>query len=94
MEFLVRQLRQPSNATLSEDERERLRVLERARAQELRDAGVLVRLWRVLGSNDSVGLYRAADSDALHDALVSLPMYAHLRFEVEALVTHPQEKKA
>lgn len=79
--------------TLPAEERERLRNAERARAAELREAGVLLKLWRVLGSNDSIGLYRAADADALHDALASLPMFPWMRFQVEPLVTHPQEQK-
>ena len=91
MEFLVRQ--SPSAASaLSPTERESLRRSERARAQELRDAGILVKLWRVLGSTDSIALYRAPDADTLHDALTSLPMFPWMTFQVEPLVTHPQEK--
>ena len=91
MEFLVRQ----SNALalgMPAEQRETLRQAERVRAQELRAAGVLVKLWRVLGTTNSVALYRAEDADALHEALCSLPMFAWMTFEVEALVTHPQEK--
>jgi len=78
---------------LPTEERERLREAERARAAQLREAGVLVRLWRVLGSSDSIGLYCAPDADALHEALASLPMFPWMRFEVEPLVTHPQEQQ-
>jgi muconolactone D-isomerase len=91
MEFLVRQSMDGAHA-LPTEERERLRTQERLRATELREAGVLVRLWRVLGSSDSIGLYCAADADALHDALASLPMFPWMRFQVEPLVTHPQER--
>ncbi|SFJ97240.1 muconolactone Delta-isomerase [Amycolatopsis sacchari] len=87
MEFLVRQ---QNNA--DPERREALRPRERARAQELRDAGILVKLWRVLGSTDSIALYEAPDADALHEALYSLPMAPWMRFQVEPLVTHPQEK--
>jgi muconolactone D-isomerase len=82
MEFLVRQQNNSAQA-LSPDEREALRPRERARAQELRDAGILVKIWR----------YQAPDADALHEALTSLPMYPWMRFQIEPLVTHPQEKK-
>ncbi|UIJ56961.1 hypothetical protein LWP59_22665 [Amycolatopsis acidiphila] len=88
MEFLVRQ----QNNTPPE-EREALRPKERARAQELREAGILVKIWRVLGSTDSIALYEAADADALHEALLSLPTARWMKFQVEPLVTHPQEKK-
>ncbi|HET6503770.1 MAG TPA: muconolactone Delta-isomerase family protein [Amycolatopsis sp.] len=92
MEFLVRQQNNSAQA-LSPDEREALRTRERARAQELREAGILVKIWRVLGSADSIALYQAPDADALHEALTSLPMYPWMRFQIEPLVTHPQEKK-
>jgi muconolactone D-isomerase len=92
MEFLVRQSLNGAHA-LPVEERERLRKAERARAAELREAGVLLKLWRVLGSSDSIGLYCAPDADALHEALASLPMFPWMRFEVEPLVTHPQEQK-
>jgi muconolactone delta-isomerase len=93
MEFLVRQSAEAASA-LPPQRREELRIAERARAAELREAGILVRIWRVLGSTDSIALYRAPDADALHEALVSLPMFPWLKFTVEPLVTHPQEKKA
>jgi muconolactone D-isomerase len=91
MEFLVRQSSSGAGS-LSPERHEELRAAERARAGELRESGILIRLWRVLGSNDSIGLYRADDADALHEALRSLPMFPWLRFTVEPLVTHPQEK--
>lgn len=48
MEFLVRfEINAPES--MSTDERERLRVIERARAMELREQGILKRLWRVPG---------------------------------------------
>jgi muconolactone D-isomerase len=90
MEFLVRQC--SAVGSLSNEQREKLRTAERARAAELREVGILIKLWRVLGSNDSIALYEAPDADILHDALVSLPMFPWLRFTVEPLVTHPQEK--
>ena len=91
MEFLVRQSNGAASA-LPPERHEELRIAERARAGELREAGILVRLWRVLGSTDSIGLYQAEDADALHEALQSLPMFPWMRFTVEPLVTHPQEK--
>lgn len=69
----------------------RLRARERQRAQELRDAGVLKRLWRTPGRWGTVALYEAADATALHDALASLPMWAWTDVRVEALADHPQE---
>jgi len=92
VEFLVRsENRLPVDTP--QERREELRAGERARAMELREAGVLKRLWRVPGRNATVGLYEAADPAELHDALMSLPMSPWLDVTVEALATHPQEKK-
>ncbi|WP_028926694.1 muconolactone Delta-isomerase [Pseudonocardia acaciae] len=91
MEFLVRaKNRLPSDTP--EEERRRLKKGERARADELRAAGVLKRLWRVPGRNATVGLYEAADATELHDALESLPMFPWMDITVEPLATHPQER--
>jgi len=91
MEFLVRteNLLPPDTP---DETRERLRLAERARAGELRAAGVLKRLWRVPGRNATIGLYEAEDPAALHDALTSLPMWKWMDVTVEALATHPQER--
>ncbi|TPQ23671.1 muconolactone Delta-isomerase family protein [Streptomyces sporangiiformans] len=91
MEFLVRTentLPPDTPFDVSED----LRMRERARAVQLREAGILKRLWRVPGRNATIGLYEAADPAELHDALVSLPMWKWMDITVEALATHPQEK--
>jgi muconolactone D-isomerase len=91
MEFLVRaENRLPVDTP--EEERGSLRKAERARAQELRDAGVLKRLWRVPGSTAWIGLFEAPDATELHDALASLPLFPWLEVTVEPLATHPQEK--
>jgi muconolactone D-isomerase len=91
MEFLVR-----TENTLPpdtpDDIRESLRKGERERAMQLREAGILKRLWRVPGRGATIGLYEAADPAELHDALVSLPMWKWMDTTVEALATHPQEK--
>ncbi|NDL56431.1 muconolactone Delta-isomerase family protein [Phytoactinopolyspora mesophila] len=93
MEFLVRTENRLPNDT-PDEVRDQLRTEERGRAQQLREAGILKRLWRVPGRNATVGLYEAADATELHDALASLPMWKWMEVSVEALATHPQEKKA
>jgi muconolactone D-isomerase len=92
MEFLVR-FEVDAPASMSADERERLRGLEKVRASQLREQGILLRLWRVPGRRAVVGLWEAPDATALHDALASLPMFPWMDVSVEALATHPQEMK-
>lgn len=92
MEFLVRsENRLPADTPA--EKRDALRSTERARATELRAAGVLKRLWRVPGRNATLGLYEAADATELHEALTSLPMAPWLDVTVEPLATHPQERQ-
>lgn len=91
MEFLVR-LANKQPPDMPAEVREQLRTAERARAQELRDAGILVRLWRVPGTRTALGLFEAPDATALHEALASLPNFPWQEITVEALATHPQEQ--
>jgi muconolactone D-isomerase len=91
VEFLVRSENRLPVDTPAE-RRAELRAAERARAMELRSAGVLKRLWRVPGRNATIGLYEADDPAALHDALMSLPMAPWLDVHVLSLATHPQER--
>jgi muconolactone D-isomerase len=91
VEFLVRTENRMPPETPAE-QRDRLRAAERARARELRAAGILKRLWRVPGRAGTIGLYEAADATELHDALMSLPMAPWMDITVEPLATHPQER--
>lgn len=93
MEFLVRsENRLPPDTP--DQRRAELKAAERARALQLRERGVLKRLWRVPGRNATVGLYEADDPAQLHEALMSLPLSPWLDVTVEALATHPQESGA
>lgn len=91
MEFLVR-FETVVPDSMTSEERERLRGLERARATELREQGILLRLWRVPGRRSVIGLWQAPDATSLHDALASLPMFPWMDATVEPLATHPQEQ--
>ncbi|MDW5325324.1 muconolactone Delta-isomerase family protein [Plantactinospora sp. KLBMP9567] len=91
MEFLVRQLNRMPADEESRRLREELRPPERQVAQQLRDAGILRRLWRVPGTQHAIGLYGAEDATVLHDALSSLPMFRWLEIEIQPLAVHPRE---
>ncbi len=92
MEFLVR-FETVTPASMPTGDRESLRSQERVRASELRESGILVRLWRVPGRRAVIGLWQAEDATALHDALASLPTFPWIDATVESLATHPQEQK-
>jgi muconolactone D-isomerase len=88
VEFLVHiSIELPS--TLSEVDEERLRRAERERAMHLRASGVLERIWRDPGRRANWSLYSVPDASALHDALVSLPMWPWMTVVVHPLAAHP-----
>jgi len=69
-----------------------LRRAESARAAELAEAGVLVRLWRPAGQGwRNVGLWRAADRADLDAAIGSLPLAPYLSARVHPLGEHPND---
>jgi len=74
------------------EEREKhLREQEAERGRALAEQGILVRLWRVPGRRENWGIWRAADGDQLHNALVSLPLFPYLKITVHPLATHPND---
>jgi len=74
-------------------ERERRIQAERARARELADAGIIKRLWRVPGRWANWGLWEAEDATAIHEAVVSLPMWPYIDVEVIPLAEHPSDPR-
>lgn len=71
---------------------EELRRAELARGVELRQAGTLVRVWRVPGRRENWSLYSIADATALHDVLSSLPLWPWMDIDVHPLAKHPAEQ--
>jgi muconolactone D-isomerase len=90
MEFLVRiDVRLPSG--LPDEARDDLAAAESARGRELKDAGSIVRIWRVPGRHANVGVWQAADASELHDLLLSLPLFRFMEIDVQPLAVHPLE---
>ena len=90
MEFLVRiEICLPPE--MAAGEREDLGARERIRGMALRDAGNLLRIWRVPGRQANFGVWQAADATELHDLLTSLPLFPWMKIEVQALAIHPLE---
>jgi muconolactone D-isomerase len=89
-EFLLRTKTQLPES-MPQEQRLALRTAERARADELRAAGYLKRIWRVPGTPGSVQLWEVPDVTVLHEAISSLPQWQWMDITVEALAQHPQE---
>lgn len=88
MEFLVRI---KVNLPPDEERKAELVAAEASRARELADAGTIERLWRIPGAWANVGIWRAADASALHEAISSLPLYPWLKVRVTPLARHPSD---
>jgi muconolactone D-isomerase len=90
VEFLVKiQVFTPDS--MAADQLSSLVSAERARGKELKDAGVIQRIWRIPGTKNNVGVWKAADASELHSAISSLPLFAYMNVEVTPLATHPLE---
>lgn len=90
MDFLVR-IKNQAPATLLGSELQDLIKAESARAKELADQKILLRLWRIAGQKVNVGIWRANDATELHNALSSLPFFPYLEIEVFPLAQHPND---
>jgi muconolactone D-isomerase len=77
----------------SNDERQKVDLItaEAARARQLADEGVLVRLWRIPGRWANIGIWRADNATRLHEAIFSLPMTPWLDVTVVPLADHPSD---
>jgi muconolactone D-isomerase len=65
-----------------------LKAREKAIAQELQRSGTWRHLWRVAGRYANVSVFDVADHTALHDTLMSLPLYPYMDIEVMPLCRH------
>jgi muconolactone D-isomerase len=70
-------------------EREDLIRRERVRGRELMNEGVLRHFWRLPGQRANIGVWAAADADALEEALESLPVRPYADIDITPLATHP-----
>ncbi len=84
MDFLVR-VDFARTYELPEDERAALIERERSRGRELLSQGVIRQLWRLPGTRTNIGIWSAADADALEEALASLPIRPYAEIHVTAL---------
>lgn len=66
-----------------------LKAAEKARFQTLQRAGVWRHIWRVVGRYANVSIFDVESNAALHDMLVSLPLYPFMDVRVTALCRHP-----
>ena len=93
MEFLVDMVTTVPDGTISADI-EAIRAREAARSRELAAQGHLLRLWRpplAPGEWRTLGLFQAADAEALEHVLASMPLRVWRHDTVTALTPHPND---
>jgi muconolactone D-isomerase len=64
---------------------------EADRARVLVDEGMILRLWRIPGRWENVGIWEAENATKLHEAISSLPMSPWLDVTVVPLAHHPSD---
>lgn len=74
---------------LPEAEAAELKSVERARAQELQQAGKWRHLWRVAGRYANISIFDVSSPQELHDILSTLPLFPFMEIAVTPLCRHP-----
>ena len=90
MEFLVK-LALDLPPDMDERARDDLLRREREHGIALREAGRIVRIWRVPGMVGNVSVWSAADASDMHALLAGLPIFPWCHIDVTALADHPLE---
>jgi len=75
-------------ADLDSERRSALVDAEFERGSELAAAGMLRAVWRVPGRLANRAIWSAPDASALHEALISLPMWPYMDVQVTPLARH------
>jgi muconolactone D-isomerase len=91
MEFLV-QIQVNFPPEMGAEELAEVMARETARGRELKDAGTIVRIWRIPGRRANVGIWLGLDADAIHQAITSLPAFPWIDARVTPLATHHLEE--
>jgi muconolactone D-isomerase len=75
-------------ADLEAGARSALAAAEAKRGAELAEAGMIRAIWRIPGRLANCAIWSAADATALHDALISLPLWPYMDIAVTPLARH------
>jgi muconolactone D-isomerase len=66
-----------------------LKAREKALAQQLQHQGTWRHLWRIAGRYANVSIFDVPDNQALHETLMSLPLFPYMDIDVQPLCRHP-----
>jgi len=68
---------------------DQLKSKEKELAGRLQRGGQWRHLWRVAGHYANVSIFDVADAQALHELLLSLPLFPYMQIAVTPLCRHP-----
>jgi muconolactone D-isomerase len=68
---------------------DKLRLDEKARAQQLQRDGTWRHLWRIVGEYANISIFDVESPDKLHEILMSLPLFPFMQIKVIPLCRHP-----
>ena len=68
---------------------DKLKSVERERAQELQRSGKWRHLWRIAGQYANVSVFDVSGPQELHDILSGLPLFPFMKIDVTPLCRHP-----
>lgn len=74
---------------LAQEQAEKLKADEKARFQELQQSGEWRHIWRIVGQYANISVFDVDSPAALHDLLLSLPLFPYMEVGVIPLCRHP-----
>lgn len=92
MEFLVRL--SLNRDQIPADRQQELFEQERARARELKRAGVIVRMWAVPEGTHTFSIWNELDATQVRAQIDSLPLSRWMKVDVDELAPHYLESEA
>lgn len=76
-------------ADMPQADKDKLRQRENTRAEELIEKGAMVRIWRIVGRLANFSIWSAPTLEALHEVVMSMPMFPYMKIDVTPLIDHP-----
>ena len=73
---------------MAPEKADQLKAREKAIAAELQRSGAWRHLWRIAGRYANVSIFDVADNAALHDTLMTLPLFPYMDIVVRPLCRH------
>jgi len=75
-------------------EKKLLRERENAYAAQLIEQDRLLHIWRIVGRVANFSIWQAPDLEALHESIMSMPMFQYMKIDVIPMISHPMTDMA